>query len=52
MQLKIKTSRFAPFLSKESKYKVIGFWRKQPKIVDNTGVVLRLNLKKDYQIIK
>lgn len=53
LKIKYTTKRNEPFMKKNSIYKVIGFgFKGQPLVKDNTGITLRLNLKKDYQIIK
>lgn len=52
MKIKYTTKRNEPFMKKNGIYKVIGYFKGQPLVKDNTGITLRLNLKKDYQIIK
>lgn len=52
LKIKYTTKRNEPFLKQNGIYEVIGYFKNQPLIKDNTGTTLRLNLKKDYQIIK
>lgn len=43
---------YTPFLYPGDIKKVVGFYRKQPIIIDNTGISLRLNRKSHYKIVK
>ena len=52
MKIKFIAKGYEPFLPEGIVKKVIGFYRKQPIVIDNTGVQLRLNIKKHYKIIK
>ncbi len=49
-KLKFTNQNYKPFLP-PGIYKIVGYYKKNPLVVDRTGFQLRLNRRKDYQLI-